>query len=101
MGVIVSASTFGALEGAAREEAFVLIVSYECFADRGLGSLPGGDESELVKGVSACRDMAGPERDIVVGGRERKAARVDAVQLSVQAPRIVDISMPWICLFCG
>jgi hypothetical protein len=47
----------GALEGAAREEAVAFIVSYECLADRGLSGLPGGDESELVKGVRAWKDM--------------------------------------------
>jgi hypothetical protein len=47
----------GALESAAREGAMVLIVSYEGLAERGLGNLPGGDESELVKGVRAWRDI--------------------------------------------
>lgn len=41
----------GALDGALREKAVACIVSFGGFADRGLGSLPGGDESELVKGV--------------------------------------------------
>jgi hypothetical protein len=56
-GVIVSATLSGALESAAREGAMVLIVSYEGLAERGLGNLPGGDESELVKGVRAWRDI--------------------------------------------
>jgi hypothetical protein len=53
-GVMVSVPLAGALDGAAREAAVLCIVSYEGLADRGLGSLPGGDESELVKGVRAC-----------------------------------------------
>jgi hypothetical protein len=63
-GVMVWAALSGALEGAAREEVVAFIVSYECFADRGLGGLPGGDESELVKGVRAWKDMGWPARDI-------------------------------------
>lgn len=47
-------TSLDALDGAVREGAEVAcIVSYEVFADRGLGNLPGGDESELVKGVRA------------------------------------------------
>lgn len=58
MGVMVLVTLLGALDGAAREEAEVAcIVSYEGLADRGLGSLPGGDESELVKGVRAWREV--------------------------------------------
>lgn len=53
-GVIMSEPLAGALEGAAREGADLLIVSYEDLVDRGLASLPGGDESVLVKGVRAC-----------------------------------------------
>lgn len=53
-GVMVSVALVGALDGAAREAAVLCIVSYEDLADRGLGSLPGGDESVLVKGVRAC-----------------------------------------------
>ena len=41
------------------------IVSFGGFADRGLGSLPGGDESELVKGVRACREAVRAGYDIV------------------------------------
>lgn len=55
-GVMVSETLLGAFEDAARVEAAGFIVSYEGCAARGLGSLPGGDESELVKGVRACRD---------------------------------------------
>jgi hypothetical protein len=56
-GVMVWVALSGALDGAAREEAVAFIVSYEVLADRGLGSLPGGDESELVKGVRAWKDI--------------------------------------------
>ena len=56
-GVMVWVALSGALDGAAREEAVAFIVPYEVLADRGLGSLPGGDESELVKGVRACREI--------------------------------------------
>lgn len=55
---MVSVTLIGALEGAAREEAVALIVSYEGLAECGLGSLPGGDESELVNGVRAWSDIA-------------------------------------------
>jgi hypothetical protein len=68
-GVMVSETLLGAFEGAAREEAAGFIVSYEVLTARGLGGLPGGDESELVKGVRACRDMGWPERDMAVGVR--------------------------------
>jgi hypothetical protein len=44
--------------------------SCENFADRGLASLPGGDESELVNGVRACSDAARPGYDILVLGGE-------------------------------
>jgi hypothetical protein len=56
-GVMVWVPFSGALDGAAREEAVAFIVSYEGLADRGLGSLPGGDEPELVKGVRAWKDI--------------------------------------------
>jgi hypothetical protein len=56
-GVMVSVALLGALEGAAREAADVFIVSYEGLAECGLGSLPGGDESELVNGVRAWSDI--------------------------------------------
>ena len=54
MGVIASVPLVGALDGVAREAAVLCIVSYEDLVDRGLGCLPGGDESVLVKGVRAC-----------------------------------------------
>jgi hypothetical protein len=54
MGVIVSVPLIGALDGATREAVLLCIVSYEDLVDRGLGCLPGGDESVLVKGVRAC-----------------------------------------------
>jgi hypothetical protein len=58
MGVMVSATLLGALDGAACvEDEVVGIVSCESLDERGLGSLPGGDESELVKGVRACREI--------------------------------------------
>jgi hypothetical protein len=58
MGVMVWATLLGALAGAAREEDEVAcIVSCEVLVEeRGLGSFPGGDESELVKGVRACKE---------------------------------------------
>lgn len=54
MGVMVSVPLVGALDSAAREAAGFDMVSYEDLVDRGLGCLPGGDESVLVKGVRAC-----------------------------------------------
>jgi hypothetical protein len=47
--VMVSVTLSGALEGAAREEAVALIVSYEALVEHGLLSLPGGEDS--VNGV--------------------------------------------------
>jgi hypothetical protein len=64
---MVSAPLSGALSGATREGAVAFIVSYEGLAERGLGSLPGGDESELVKGVRAWSNVEWPRRDIVEG----------------------------------
>lgn len=50
-GVMVSVILSGALDGAAREEAVA-------FMERGLGSLPGGLESELVvRGVRTETDI--------------------------------------------
>lgn len=40
--------------GAARERAALSMVSYADMVDRGLPSLPGGDESVVVKGVRGC-----------------------------------------------
>jgi hypothetical protein len=57
-GVMVWVALSGALDGAAREKTVAFIVSYEGLADRGLGSLPGGEESELVNGVRAWKDIA-------------------------------------------
>lgn len=54
MGVMVSVPLIGALDGAACEATVLCIVSYEDLEDRGLGCLPGGDESVLVKGVRGC-----------------------------------------------
>lgn len=45
-----------ALGGTWCETEVACIVSYEGFADRGLGGLPGGEQSELVKGVRACSE---------------------------------------------
>jgi len=36
------------------------MVSVEGFEDRGLGSFPGGDDSELVRGVRAWREDGFP-----------------------------------------
>lgn len=67
-GVMVSGPLLGALGGAARREAEVAcIVSYAGLDECGLGSLPGGDESELVKGVRALRAVWCPERDMAEG----------------------------------
>jgi hypothetical protein len=58
MGVMVSATLLDALDGGARmEDEVACIVSCESLEERGLGSLPGGEESELVKGVRACREL--------------------------------------------
>jgi hypothetical protein len=55
--VIVSEASLGVLDGASCEAAVACIVPYEGIAERGLVGFPGGDESELVKGVRACRDI--------------------------------------------
>lgn len=53
-GVMVSAAVLaGVPDEAVCEVVVACMISLEGFADRGLGSLPGGDESELVKGVRA------------------------------------------------
>ena len=73
-GVMVSAPfVAGVLDGAWR-----CIVSYAGFAARGLGSLPGGDESELVKGVRACRDAVRPGFDMVPVAEKTDEATLDA-----------------------
>jgi hypothetical protein len=79
MGVMVSATLLGALDGAACvEDEIGCIVSCESLEERGLGSLPGGDESELVKGVRACREIFWPERDMVEGAEKVEEAGVGA-----------------------
>lgn len=65
--MMVSEAWFGVLDGASCEAAVACIFPYEGFVERGLVGFPGGDESELVKGVRACRDIGWPGRDIVVG----------------------------------
>lgn len=50
------------------------IVSFGGFADRGLGSLPGGDESEDVKGVRACSEAVRPGYDMVLEAGNRDEA---------------------------
>ena len=73
---MVSAALLGALDGAVRlEEEVACIVSCD-LEDRGLGSLPGGDESELVRGVRACRELLLPERDMVGGAEKVEEAGV-------------------------
>ena len=57
MGVMVSAALLGALDGAERLEVVVACIVSCDLEDRGLGNLPGGDESELVRGVRACREL--------------------------------------------
>lgn len=54
------------------------IVSFGGFADRGLGSLPGGDESELVKGVRACREAVRPGYDMVAGWENSDEVALEA-----------------------
>jgi hypothetical protein len=80
---MVLATLLLALDGAVRAEADVAcivacIVSCESLDDRGLGNLPGGDESELVRGVRACRELLCPERDMVGGAEKVEEAGVDA-----------------------
>ena len=57
-------------------------VSFEGFADRGLGSLPGGDESVLVKGVKVCNDAAWAGYDILLLGVEETEATELASELT-------------------
>jgi hypothetical protein len=77
MGVMVSATLLGAPEGAERVEVEVArIFSCESLCNRGLGNLPGGDESELVRGVRACRELLWPERDMVDGAEKVEEAGV-------------------------
>jgi hypothetical protein len=66
--MVVVIAVLGCAEGALRVSTAVWDVSIEGFADRGLGSLPGGEESVLVKGVRACRDAAWAGYDILRSG---------------------------------
>jgi hypothetical protein len=72
-GVIVSVTFLGRPEAGSRCEEVIVAckVSFEGFAERGLGSLPGGDESVLVRGVRACKDAACPAYDILLWGLEK------------------------------
>jgi hypothetical protein len=74
---MVSAAVFAmALDGAMCEVAYM--VSWEGFAERGLGSLPGGDESVLVKGVRACRDGLRPVNDMLLAAEKTEEAELVA-----------------------
>lgn len=78
MGVMVSATLVDALDGAACiEDEVACIVSCESLEERGLGSLPGGEESELVKGVRAWREWLWPGRDMVGGAEKVDEAGVE------------------------
>lgn len=78
-GVMVSAPfLMGALDGALCEGAVACIVSFGGFADRGLSSLPGGEESELVKGVRACSDAVWPGYDMVPAAENTDEATLEA-----------------------
>jgi hypothetical protein len=68
----------GALDSALREGAVACIVSSGGFADRGLGSLPGGDESELVKGVRTCSDAVRPGYGMVPEAENTDEAMLEA-----------------------
>jgi hypothetical protein len=66
------------LDGALCERAVACIVSFGGFADRGLGSLPGGDESELVKGVRTCSDAVRPGYGMVPAAENTDEATLEA-----------------------
>lgn len=101
MGVIASVPLAGALDGAARRGADVFIVSCEDL-DRGLASLPGGDESVFVTGVRACSVF--PDHDMVLSAEQiegsgsgagaaegrRRLGAAESVQQVEEAPLIVD-----------
>jgi hypothetical protein len=61
------------------------VCSFSCegLAERGLGSLPGGDESVLVRGVRACSDAAWPGYDMSVLGAEK-----------TEGPELMEVSEP-------
>lgn len=87
-GVMVLGPTVDALAGGGRAEAeAAYIVSYEGLADRGLGSLPGGDESELVNGVRALRAVGWPARDMAEG-----AEKVDEACVGVEQAESTSLS---------
>jgi hypothetical protein len=76
-GVMVSVRILDGPETAALCEAIVACSgSYEGFADRGLGSLPGGDESELVRGVRAYNDADCPGCDILLAAEKTEDAEL-------------------------
>jgi hypothetical protein len=69
-------------------------VSFEGFADRGLGSLPGGDESVLVKGVKVCNDAAWAGYDMLLVGVEE----TEAAELANELTETISFSrslVPW------
>ena len=73
--------------GALCEEAIAACAgSFDGFAERGLGSLPGGEESVLVKGVRACRDAACPGYDILLWAEEKTDEVELALELSEPTP---------------
>ena len=75
---MVSVESFAmALDGALCEVAY--IVSCEGFAERGLGSLPGGEESVLVKGVRAWSEGLRPVYDILFA-----AEKIDEAELAIE-----------------
>lgn len=80
---MASGPMFSALDGAA----CVCIVSYERLVERGLGSLPGGDESVLVKGVRACADEGWPERDMALA-----AEKMDECDVGVEVVELASFN---------
>lgn len=61
-------------------------VSLVDFAGRGLGSLPGGEESVLVRGVRACNDAPCPGYAIVISVKEKTEGVELARELSEPIP---------------
>ena len=97
-GVIVTLA-WGALAAASREDVIACIVSLKGFAERGLGSFPGGDESVLVNGVSALRAGGCPGCAILVLADEN----MDDVVLDTELAEPTPFKRPsaWLSLLSG
>jgi hypothetical protein len=86
-GVMVSVASFATARGGALSDV-ACMVSCACIAERGLGSLRGGDESVLVKGVRAWSDGLRPVYDMLCAAEKmEEAALADELSEPVRSSR--------------